>query len=296
MDRARRHTATAFAALVVLVSLGFGPSAAQAHTLKPEARAAAATVPASPTGVELTANRDSSITITWHASKSATRYHIYRGTTSGGEGNVPIATTTRTHYRDKNLSSTRIYFYEITAVNASGESARTPEDASKTPPPIGTGGNVRGVPSGNGKVYYAKDARLAGFDWFQKLTGWFPQVLHSGRSISPRHEVVDMAYATKGSMTFNDVVVPASGLYRVDWRYAFASGLFPGVNNRRMGLSVNHTVITRTESFPITGSFDTYRHSIIRVRLKKGVNSISLFAVSDHGVARVDQMTVTAAR
>jgi hypothetical protein len=281
---------------VVLVSAGFGPSAALAHTLKPGAPAATAAAPAPPAGVELTAGRDSSIAITWHASAGATRYHSYRGTTSDGEGNVPIATTTRTHYRDKNLSSTPVYFYQITAANASGESARTPGNASKTPPPIGTGGNVPGVPSGNGKVYYAKDARLAGFDWFQKLMDWFPQVLDSAGSVSPGHEVADMAYATKGSMTFNNVVVRASGLYRVDWRYAFASGLFPGVSNRRMGLSVNHTVITRTESFPITGSFDTYRHSVIRVRLKKGVKSISLFAVSDHGVARVDQMTVTPAR
>jgi hypothetical protein len=104
-----------------------------------------------------------------------------------------------------------------------------------------------------------------------------------------------MAYSTKGTMTFNDVVVAASGLYTVDWRYAFQSGLFPGVNNRRMGLSVDGHVITTAERFPITGGFDTYRHSFLQVHLNAGVNSVTLFAVTDHGVPRVDQLTVTAA-
>src|SRR6266704_2853374 len=102
----------------------------------------------------------------WPVSAGATSYRIYRSTVSGGEGNTPIASTSATSYKDSNLSSTPIYFYQLTAVNASGESARTAEDASKTPPPIGTGGNVAGVAVGNGKVYYCKDALLGGFDWF----------------------------------------------------------------------------------------------------------------------------------
>src|SRR5215471_8841466 len=104
-----------------------------------------------------------------------------------------------------------------------------------------------------------------------------------------------MAYATEGTMTFSNVVVAASGLYTVDWRYAFQGGLFPGVTNRQMGLMVDGTVITTTERFPITGSFDVYQHSFLQVHLNAGVNSISMLAVSNHGVSRVDQMTVTPA-
>jgi fibronectin type 3 domain-containing protein len=256
---------------------------------------AAGTAPPMPANEELTANSNSSIIITWSASPGATSYDIYRSTTSGGEGNTPIASTTGTSYTDSGLSTTPVYFYEISAVNSAGQSARTAEDASKTPPPVGTGGNVPGAASGNGEVYYGKDALLGGFDWFETLTGWFPQTLGSSGSASPGQLVVDMAYATEGSMTFNDVVVPASGLYTVDWRYAFQSGLFPGVTNRQMGLSVNGHVITGTERFPITGSFDTYQHSSLQVHLNAGVNSISLLAVSDHGVSRVDQLTVTPA-
>jgi fibronectin type 3 domain-containing protein len=285
VDRRR----TLLAASTVLVA------AAALATVALAPPAAAATAPPTPADVELHAGADSSITIAWPASPGATSYRIYRATTAGAEGTTPIATITGTEYRDANLSPTPVYFYQVSAVNAGGESARTPEDASKTPPPIGTGGNTPGVSVGNGQVYYAKDALLGGFDWFQTLTGWFPSVLGSSGSASPGQRVVDMAYAQEGSMTFTNVVVPTSGLYTVDWRYAFQGGLFPGVNNRRMGLRVNGTVITRSQSFPITGSFDTYQHSALQVHLNAGANTISQFAVSDHGLSRVDQLTVTPA-
>src|ERR1700719_4927644 len=201
--RTFRRIAAAAAAALTLTGLGFGATVAQAPS------AAACTVPASP-GDELHANADSSITITLTAIAGATSYNIYRSTTSGAEGNVPYATTTATTYVDKNLSSTPIYFYVFTAVNSCGESARSPEDASKTPPPIGTGGNTPGVASGNSLVFYCEDALLGGCDWFQTLTGWFPQVLGSSGSISPNQRVGDMAYATARTLAFNDVVVPTS--------------------------------------------------------------------------------------
>jgi hypothetical protein len=251
--------------------------------------------PITPPSEELHANSDSSITIDWTPSPGATSYRIYRSTTSGAEGNTPIVSTSATTYKDANLSGTPIYFYEISAVNAAGESARTAEDASKTPPPIGTGGNVAGVPSGTSLIFYCKDALLGGFDWFQELKGWFPQVLGSGGARSPGNRVVDMAYASGGTMTFNNVVVARSGLYTVDWRYAFQGGLFPHVKNRQMGLMVNGRVITSTERFPITGSFNTYQDASLQAQLNAGVNSIAMFAVSGHGVSRVDEMIVTPA-
>jgi hypothetical protein len=256
---------------------------------------AAGSPPPQPLGLNAGGNAGTTISLDWSPTPGATSYRIYRGTSSGGEGSTPIATVTGTQYTDTNVTSTPIYFYEVTAVNSAGESPRSAEDATKTPPPIGTGGSTPGVASGSSLVFYGKDALLGGFDWFQTLTGWFPQVLGSSGADSPGHVAVDMAYAQEGTMTFNDVVVPASGLYTIDWRYAFASGLFPGVTDREMGVAVNGTVITTSERFPVTGSFETYQHSSLQAHLNAGKNSISLLAESDHGVSRVDELTVTPA-
>jgi hypothetical protein len=104
-----------------------------------------------------------------------------------------------------------------------------------------------------------------------------------------------MAYSEEATMTFKNVIVPRSGLYTVDWRYAFHFGAFPGVRNREMGLEVDGKVIATTERFPITASFFTYRHSFLQARMRRGRNVIMLFAVSHHGVPRLDEMRVTPA-
>jgi len=294
MDKALRRLGGISAALVLVVALKPGDWPGQ-EQLRAARTAATCAIPAPPGDVELTAGADRSITVSWSASAGAARYDIYRGIRPGGEGRTPIASTTRTTYPDRHLSAKPVYFYQLTAMNSCGASARTPEDASKTPPPVGTGGSKPGVRSGPGWVYYGKDALLAHFDWFQQLSGWFPQVLGSPGAISPGRRVVDMAYSAEGTMTFTNVVVPKNGVYTVDWRYAFAFGAFPGVRNREMGLEVDGRVITRTERFPITGSFDAYRHSFLQVQLHKGRNTILMLAVSHHGVSRVDQMRITPA-
>ena len=286
-----RLAATSARRLLVLVSV----SAVCALGLSQSAALAAGSPPPQPLGLNDQSNANNSITLTWDPTPGATSYHLYRGTSSGGEGATPIATTTSPIYTDTNLSSTTVYYYEVTAVNSAGESPRSAEDVSKPTPPVGTGGSTPGVASGNSLVFYGKDALLGGFDWFEALTGWFPQVLGSSGANSPGHVAVDMAYATEATLTFNDVVVPTAGLYTVDWRYAFASGLFPGVTNRQMGLKVNGTVITSSERFPITGSFETYQDSSLQVHLNAGKNSVQMFAVDDHGVSRVDEMTITPA-
>jgi hypothetical protein len=88
---------------------------------------------------------------------AATSYHLNRGTSSGDEGATPIATTTNPTYADTNLSSTTLYFYEVTAVNSAEESSRSAEDVSKTPPLVGNRGHTpgRGL-SGNSQVYYGR--------------------------------------------------------------------------------------------------------------------------------------------
>jgi hypothetical protein len=286
-----RLAVTSSRRLLVLVSVG----AVCALGLTQPAAFAAGTPPPQPLNLNDHSNPGTSITLTWDPTPSATSYHLYRGTASGGEGATPIATTTGTSYTDTSVASSTVYFYEVTAVNSAGESPRSAEDVSKSTPPTGTGGTTPGVASGNSLIFYGKDGLLGNFDWFQALTGWFPEVLGSSGANSPGHVAIDMAYAAEATLTFNDVVVPTAGLYTVSWRYAFASGLFPGVTNRQMGLKVNGTVITSSERFPITGSFETYQLSSLQVHLNAGTNSVQMFAIDPHGVSRVDEMIITPA-
>ena len=290
----RRHPRSAPSPLrrvLSLAALGAVLAALQAQA----PALAAASPPPAPLNLGIDAESDSSLSLSWDQTPGATSYNVYRGTAAGAEAATPVATTTTPSYHDVHLSSTLDYFYVITAVGAGGESAKSAEDSSKTPPPIGTGGNTPGVASGSSMVYYGKDALLAGFDWFPNLSGWFPQVLGSTGTITPGGQVIDMAYAAEATMTFNDVVVPTAGLYTLDWRYAFAQGLFPGVNFRDMQVVVNGAVITKSEQFPVTGSFDVYQHSALQVHLNAGKNSVALGAVDGHGVSRVDALTVTPA-
>jgi hypothetical protein len=162
-------------------------------------------------------------------------------------------------------------------------------------PPVSRGdGTVAGVAVPGGTQYYFTDALLAGFDCFEQLSAWFPAYIHSTNSINPAHEVVDMAYAVEGTATFFNVVVPTRGNYMLTVRYAFGSGLFPGVADRPEGIMVNGGVITNDMHFPITGGFGTFEESSIVVPLNAGKNTVQMFNVASASIARADTLTIAA--
>ena len=68
------------------------------------------------------------INLSWSSVGVATSYKVYRGTSPGGEGITPIATgVTGTTYSDLNHQPGLSYYYQVTSVNGSGESARSVE-------------------------------------------------------------------------------------------------------------------------------------------------------------------------
>jgi len=89
------------------------------------------TLPLAPTGLTSMSSQNQ-ISLSWTASASATRYNIYRGTSSGAQGATPIATgIVGTTYIDPSLVGGTTYYYVVTALNAGGEGARSGETSAK---------------------------------------------------------------------------------------------------------------------------------------------------------------------
>ena len=83
------------------------------------------TGPAAPSYVALTAH-SGYLSLTWTAVSGET-FNVYRSTTSGGEGAVPIANTSSGTFNDLNLTNGTTYYYKITALNSVGEGSPSAE-------------------------------------------------------------------------------------------------------------------------------------------------------------------------
>jgi hypothetical protein len=161
------------------------------------------------------------------------------------------------------------------------------------PPQSHYDGSTDGTPLANGaRQFNFEYSKLAGFDCFDEVHAWFPEILHSYSSISPDQMDIDMAYAVKATATFFNVVVPQKGNYTLAIRYAYGFGHFPGITDRPEAVVVNGVVISYDMHFPITSSFEDYDYSSILVPLNQGTNTIQIANVSDHGVGRLDTMVI----
>ena len=86
---------------------------------------------AAPTALNCSAG-DGQVVLTWTASAGATSYNVKRATTSGGPRTSVGGAVTGNTFTDTGLTDGTTYYYVVTAVNATGESANSNE-ASATP-------------------------------------------------------------------------------------------------------------------------------------------------------------------
>ena len=86
--------------------------------------------PSAPTGLSATAGNQQ-IVLTWTASGGATSYHVKRGTATGGPY-TQVGAPTAVTFTDTGLTNGTAYFYVVSALNGSAESANSTE-ASATP-------------------------------------------------------------------------------------------------------------------------------------------------------------------
>lgn len=79
-----------------------------------------------PAGVTATSVSASQINLSWTASLSAATYNVKRATVSGGPYTTIVSPAT-TSYNDTPLTASTTYYYVVSAVNAMGETANSPE-------------------------------------------------------------------------------------------------------------------------------------------------------------------------
>ncbi|MFZ3381735.1 MAG: glycoside hydrolase family 44 protein [Candidatus Acidiferrales bacterium] len=92
---------------------------------------APATPPATPTGLQATAG-NAQVALTWNPSTGATKYNVKRSTSSGGPFTTTLASPTAANYTDTAVTNGTAYYYVVSAVNATGESANSAQ-VSATP-------------------------------------------------------------------------------------------------------------------------------------------------------------------
>jgi fibronectin type 3 domain-containing protein len=92
---------------------------------------APAAPPATPTGLQGTAG-NAQVSLSWDASTGAMSYNVKRSTANGGPFSATLASPAVTNYIDTAVTNGTTYYYVVSAVNASGESANSAQ-ASATP-------------------------------------------------------------------------------------------------------------------------------------------------------------------
>jgi fibronectin type 3 domain-containing protein len=81
--------------------------------------------PATPTGLSASPSGKKKIQLTWTASAGATSYNIKRALVSGGPYTAIATGVTTTSYLNTGLTTGTTYYYVVSAVNGSGESANS---------------------------------------------------------------------------------------------------------------------------------------------------------------------------
>jgi Domain of unknown function (DUF1929) len=121
---------------VVSAAFNGNPNAGGASVDSDEATATpVAPPPAPPTGLTSKAPQRGIITLQWVQSTSPgiTKNKVYRRINTGSYSTIPLATLNpRTSYQDSGLARRRTYCYVVTAISATGESARSREACATT--------------------------------------------------------------------------------------------------------------------------------------------------------------------
>lgn len=108
-----------------------------------------------PSGLAATANGTTGMALTWTQVSGATAYDLYRSTSENGtfslvRGEPTVSSGATVSYVDTDLSSNTVYYYKITSLNGSMESAASSAVSGRTGGGSGGGGGAVGFSGGGG--------------------------------------------------------------------------------------------------------------------------------------------------
>ncbi|KUN35684.1 chitinase [Streptomyces longwoodensis] len=141
--------------------------------------------PAAPTGLKATSVTSSSVGLSWSAVTGATSYALYRDGTR-------VQSVTGTSATVSGLAASTAYSFQVSAVNAAGESARSAAVTATTSAGTGTGGGPSDLPA-HALVGYLH-ASFANGAGYTRLA-----------DVPDSWDVIDLAFGEPTSVTSGDI-------------------------------------------------------------------------------------------
>ena len=135
---------------------------------------APATIPAAPATL-LAEPGDGAVPLRWQQSSGATGYAVLRSTSSGGPYETVATNVTGGSYTDTTVANGTTYYYTVTATNAAGTSANSPEDSATPVHPlvnVATGGTPNDSANNPANAKYAFDQNSGSYWFYSGVLGW----------------------------------------------------------------------------------------------------------------------------
>ncbi len=201
------------------------------------------TDPLMPTSLVATGG-NGQVSLSWTAAPNATSYNVKRATTSGGPYSLVMSGVTGTTYVDSTVSQNTTYYYVVTGVSATSESAPSNE-ASATP----TGSTVRincggSQYTGSTGIWQADTYYLSGY-----------AASYNPPSIANTNDPT-LFLTVRASPTFSYSIPAPNGTYTLNLYFAECTMTGPG--QRLMNVNVNGTSwLTNFDIYATAGAANT---------------------------------------
>ncbi|MEV5016876.1 chitinase [Streptomyces sp. NPDC053780] len=217
------------------------------------------TVPSTPAGLSVSGTTSSTASLAWNAVSGATGYNIYRGGTK-------VTAVTGTSATVTGLAAATSYSFQVTAVNAAGESAKSAAVTARTTEQGGGGGDL------------PKHA-VTGY-WQNFDNGAAVQKISD---VPAAYDIIAVAFAdattTPGAVTFN---LDSAGLggytvdqFKADVRAKQAAGkkVIISVGGEKGTVSVNDSASATNFANSVYAVMQEYGFDGVDIDLENGLNA-----------------------